>query len=410
MPDEKDIAIVAAKQEMVNPNALEKVAEGISALPKKEDLALVVSAKDLRSVLPVKFYDGASTLATSAEERLLIDEFRDVPNDQIEIRPDDGMIYCTHIHYRRALTQIFGTEWVMMPGSPIAREDDGDKVSIAQRWVLIVRGCYVGEAVGVGVFWKNNAKMNLSDAAEAAQSEALRRICAKSALGIGSNCWDRRFANRWRKENCVEVWVTTIKGKKQLWRRVDDDPLDGEVPPAKEKPNAEIYRKRDNPAPQGGANTPSQSGDTTSGVRSAGSAKTVHGGDRDRIGEVLDESTPEEGPAPEWIEGEVVEPEVAKHAQVPAPTPAPQVPKAALVTETNFRFAVQRFRVNKMVEGDSCGLAITFLSDKAGLALPANTAGKKQIEVLRSMFLTMPAEDFQGKFVPAINAYRAKGE
>ena len=65
-------------------------------------------------------------------------------------------------------------------------------------------------------------KTNKSDAAEGAQSEALRRICAKSALGIRSNVWDRRFAREWRRKFAIQVWdeerdVATGKAMAARW-------------------------------------------------------------------------------------------------------------------------------------------------------------------------------------------------
>ena len=117
MPDKEappETAIV--KQE---PGPLEQVAENLAHLKPKEDPLVTVSAKSLADVLPLKFYEGASEMKLNADELAKLAEVTDATDDIVDIRPD-GLIYVQHIHYRRALTALFGTEWALLPGSGLA--------------------------------------------------------------------------------------------------------------------------------------------------------------------------------------------------------------------------------------------------------------------------------------------------
>jgi len=203
---------------------LAKVKENIQSLPKKLDV-LTVAAERLGDVLPVQFYSGNSELVVTGEERETLSHYREVQDEDIEIRPE-GLIYAEHMYYRNALTEAFGPGgWALLPGSGIQIEKDGNRTLIFQRWVLRVHGAFVGEAIGSGSYWSNNAGQDKGDAAESAQSNALTRICAKSSLGIGTNPWNRRFQREWKKKYAVQVSAKVYNSHnktwevKKLWRR-----------------------------------------------------------------------------------------------------------------------------------------------------------------------------------------------
>jgi hypothetical protein len=61
--------------------------------------------------------------------------------------------------------------------------------------MLCVRGCFVSEAVGEMVYYKNNDSQNYGDAVEGAKTAALRR-CAKE-LGIGLQAWKKTWCEGW---------------------------------------------------------------------------------------------------------------------------------------------------------------------------------------------------------------------
>ena len=124
------------------------------------------------------------------------------PDDAIEIRPHDGLIYIPHIHISNRLNKIF------RPGkwSLIRRRDwfDADTNTMYGEYVLVVRGCFVGESIGGHPYVAKNPKTNFSDALESTAAEALRRICGKR-LSCGSQVWEPEFARQWVAKYGVQV-------------------------------------------------------------------------------------------------------------------------------------------------------------------------------------------------------------
>lgn len=417
MTDHQTLPPEQPQAEVPKPDALAKVAENLSALKPKQDALLVISGENLGSVLPAKFYEGASALKLTDEEKAILLTVQDATDDEIEIRPD-GLIYVEHITVRRALSKVFGAEWALLPGSPIVQDKMEKGILVCQRWVLVVRGCYVGEAIGAGSFYDNNIKQNKTDAAEAAGSEAIRRICAKTALGICSNVFQKSTARRWRREFAIEVWVKNSYGTVKQWRRKDADKFEGEInpveqPQAPEKQPDKPRREAPKPAPV----------------------------------------SMEEGPAPEWNDAEVVDALPPNTPEPPAPAPPPPAPernvfatnpdkryvgcavcgKSAkdaihipgqireataappapnpaaptppptgepMVTQGNWQLFIMECRKRGLVKGEVAEGAIAFLSN-AGVKL-VNGTGKKQAEVLYAMFKTLTA----AKFNDVINTVR----
>lgn len=146
-------------------------------------------------------------------------------DDEIEVLPT-GELYLPEILYRRRLAAAFGPGgWAMRPLSRISATEktvNGQtKVIIVQEWGLYVGGRFISSAHGEGDYWQSNDNATEATAVESAKSIALRRVCKD--IGIASELWDRRFANRWQDEHCVRVWVSG--GKKPCWRRKDAKPF-----------------------------------------------------------------------------------------------------------------------------------------------------------------------------------------
>jgi len=156
-------------------------------------------------------YTGASMLTLDAREaEHLAAPF---PNEALDVLPT-GEVYVSQVHYRRRLNQVFGPgQWAMVPRGKWTVDRD----VMMREYVLLVRGHYVAEAVGQCEYQPTNDRMTWADAAEGVKSNALTRACKD--LGIASECWDRIWANRWRDEHCIHVWIEG-KGKPQ-WRRLD---------------------------------------------------------------------------------------------------------------------------------------------------------------------------------------------
>lgn len=135
-------------------------------------------------------YQKASTLEMSeAEINGLTLPF---PDEKIEIRPHDGLIYIPHIHISNRLNQVFN------PGhwSLVCRRHWLEGNTMYGEYVMLIKGCYVGESVGGHQYQPNNPKTNYSDALESTAAEALRRIAGKR-LSCGDQVWDPDYARKW---------------------------------------------------------------------------------------------------------------------------------------------------------------------------------------------------------------------
>lgn len=142
-------------------------------------------------------YARASTLElTDAEVEALTAPF---PDEVVEIRPHDGLIYLPHIHISNRLNKIF------KPGkwSLLCRRHWLEGSTMYGEYVLLVRGCFVGESIGGHPYIANNPKQNFSDALESTAAEALRRICGKR-LSCGSQVWEPEYARQWVAKHAVQ--------------------------------------------------------------------------------------------------------------------------------------------------------------------------------------------------------------
>jgi hypothetical protein len=164
-------------------------------------------------------YLKASTLELSDAE---IEALQAIfPDCAVEIRPHDGLIWIPHIHISNRLNKVF------RPGkwATICRRHWVDRQTIVPKvkgevpydistmygeYVLVVRGCFVGESIGGHPYQPNNPKTNFSDALESTRAEALRRICGKT-LGCGSQVWDPSYSREW-----VQKYAFQQHGK---WQR-----------------------------------------------------------------------------------------------------------------------------------------------------------------------------------------------
>jgi len=214
----------------------------------------------------------ARGLSTMADTRIIRDA-REVariltaPADlsTLDVKPD-GAVYFSHIHARRRLNEAFGPAphgWKFlratlpdgssMPWSKTVRpgKDNSEIVTVAAEfnlWVREANGAWDlrSQAMGEGEYHSNNSNAGFTDATEVAKSQALTRACKD--LGIGSECWDKRFTEAFRREHCVKVWVKPERGyAKWMWRRKDADPFIGEEGAANE--SREQARPASSPRP-----------------------------------------------------------------------------------------------------------------------------------------------------------------
>lgn len=149
-------------------------------------------------------YQKAATLQMTAEEAAKL--AADFPDNAFQrgAAGKEQLLYIEHAHLRDRFNAVFGPgQWAIIPRNRWAEDftfvnKDGKRVDASRVYVeamLLVRGCFVAEAVGDMVYYKNNESQNYGDAVEGAKTAAFRR-CAKE-LGVGLQAWKKDWCLGW---------------------------------------------------------------------------------------------------------------------------------------------------------------------------------------------------------------------
>jgi len=147
-----------------------------------------------------------------------------IPENIIEIRPDDGMIYLPQTEYRRILNNAFGVGgWAIRP-LEIKKVDD----VVVYSGELWAHGRYIASAMGEQRYIESNKKMSWATAVEGAKSDCITRCCKD--IGIAIDLWSPQFSKKWVTEHAVKVWCdpasnSNVKGK-WFWRKTNEPPID----------------------------------------------------------------------------------------------------------------------------------------------------------------------------------------
>lgn len=162
---------------------------------------------DAISLLLGKAIERASTLILTPEESKALKA--DFPDECF--RPGaagkDNLIYIEGPHLRQRLDDVIGIgQWALVRQSRWT-DDAGKGTIVYVDMALIVRGCYVTDAIGDMTYYPGNAMTNFGDAVEGAESAALRR-CAKK-MGIGLQAWSKTWCEGWwaRRRNAAKVYA-----------------------------------------------------------------------------------------------------------------------------------------------------------------------------------------------------------
>lgn len=145
-------------------------------------------------------YAKASELQLTPEEnKALAAEF---PDDAFRAGAggDDRLIYIEHAFLRDRLNDVLGRgAWALVTRSKWTEEYKTSKgapaVRVYAEVMLMVRGCFVAEAVGEMEYYPHNAKTTYADAIEGSKTAAFRR-CAKD-FGIGLQAWKKGWTEGW---------------------------------------------------------------------------------------------------------------------------------------------------------------------------------------------------------------------
>jgi len=332
------------------------------------------AALHITDVLPAETYSRIGQMVLTPEQEALLDE--PTPVEEIEIRPD-GIIYVSHEYLRRKLNKAFGRMgWTLVPGSPLTRRPATDPVEYFQRWILFVGGVYCSEALASRTYFEKGGGgdddrgsfMSIDDVAEAIKSDCVRRT-AKD-LGIGLECWNKRFQEEWKRANAIQVLVKTFRGNRRWWRRKDADPF-------KDRTGQEIeVRVDERPPPRA---------------------------------EVRAEAPPAPEPAPPQP--------LPPHEPVPAPKPVPAAPRRQVrpvsggVMKLNAgqeRMILVRMRDAKLLVEQNGVEGMQFLHQQFGIELIADD-DKPSVDNLMAMIRFLP-QSRVAECVQELDAIVRKGQ
>lgn len=173
------------------------VAPAVIPLPTAKD-ASQARVDHVASLLE-SAYQKASTLTLTDEEVAKLTANFDDAEVIAGAGGDPNLLYIQHSSIRRRFAQVFRPgQWALINRRTWLDEHGGG--FMYADCVLVIKGCYVGEAIGAQRWNPSNPRMNYSDAVEGAQSEALRRIAGKY-LDCGIQVWDKTYCAGWKERN-----------------------------------------------------------------------------------------------------------------------------------------------------------------------------------------------------------------
>ncbi len=152
--------------------------------------------------------------------------------DEVEIKPD-GIVYISHVVYRRILTRAFGAGgWALAPRTPSRVMGN----LVVYHGALFALGRFVSEAVGECNYHPNNDSMSYASALEGARSDCLTRCCKD--LGVATELWDKSWRDWWQANYAVCEWKEAKTGKyagqkRPHWSKVDKAKKGGAEPTAR---------------------------------------------------------------------------------------------------------------------------------------------------------------------------------
>ncbi len=138
---------------------------------------------------------------TPDESKALLADFPD-SDFQPGAGGKENLLYIEHAALRDRFNSVLGLgQWAIIVRETWNESFKSSKgtqgTRVYARAMLLVRGCYVGEAVGDMDYYPSNGSQNYGDAFEGAKTAAFRR-CAKE-FGVGLQAWRKGFGDAWRE-------------------------------------------------------------------------------------------------------------------------------------------------------------------------------------------------------------------
>lgn len=175
---------------------------------KRESVTPEQAKVDAVAELTMTAYARASELKLTTEEQAGLQ--KEFPDEAFRggAAGKEHLLYIEHAFLRNRLNEVLGLgQWSIIPRKRWAEdfviqkrnEPDVEASRVYVEAMLVVRGCFVAEAIGDMVYYKNNQSQNYGDAVEGAKTAALRR-CTKE-LGIGLQAWKKDWCEGWWQRN-----------------------------------------------------------------------------------------------------------------------------------------------------------------------------------------------------------------
>lgn len=188
--------------EVIEPSNAVAVRDPNTPAPEPKAMTPAQAKIDAVAAITMKAYDRASMLnLTDQEIQALQAEF---PDDAFlpGAAGKENLLYLQHACLRDRLNQVFRPgQWSIIPrnrwAEPFKTQKGIEASRVYVEAMLIVRGCFVAEAVGEMEYYPNNAIQNYGDAVEGAKTAALRRCCKE--FGIGLQAWRKDWCDGWWK-------------------------------------------------------------------------------------------------------------------------------------------------------------------------------------------------------------------
>lgn len=176
----------------------------VTKQPQAESKSVEQARKDSINDLLTSAYVNASKLELSEKEIAALTADFDDSDFYRGAAGNENLIYLSHVAIRNRITKVIGLgKWTLIIRRHWTEEFTTAKKEQAVRVyveaVLMIRGCYVGEAIGDMTYYRSNASQNFGDAFEGAKSAALRRT-AKD-FGVGLQPWNKDFCEAWKSRN-----------------------------------------------------------------------------------------------------------------------------------------------------------------------------------------------------------------
>jgi hypothetical protein len=226
--------------------------------------------------------------------------------DEVEIKPD-GIVYISHVVYRRILTRAFGAGgWALAPRTPSRVMGN----LVVYHGALFALGRFVSEAVGECQYHANNDSMSYASALEGARSDCLTRCCKD--LGVATELWDKSWRDWWQANYAVCEWKEAKTGKwagqkRPHWTKIDKAKKGGAEPTARNVGGPAKEATAVPKAPSGTTNAPatSQTAPSTKTTLTATSTTPEHGNGQTLPDDVT-HGTPDIGEAASYEEQQAV--------------------------------------------------------------------------------------------------------